>query len=128
MRTHYYYKRAAAQIIKKDCHKHPSVIESTLYGFHYFRTVQPVCRNGRRSRLKICGRKLRVGSSPTTDLIAFLGLFRILKNLSIYGFLRQPEQCVLKKAGEVDVSCFSVGVQPGRDCDVLADSLLSMRV
>ena len=130
-------KQAAVQIIKKDCHKHPSVIESTLYGFHYFRTVQPVCRNGRRSRLKICGRKLRVGSSPTTGimkksqnahLIAFLGLFRILKNLSIYGFLRQPEQCVLKKAGEVDVSCFSVGVQPGRDCDVLADSLLSMRV
>ena len=126
MRTHYYYKRAAAQIIKKDCHKHPSVI-----------TVQPVCRNGRRSRLKICGRKLRVGSSPTTGimkksqnahLIAFLGLFRILKNLSIYGFLRQPEQCVLKKAGEVDVSCFSIGVQPGRNCDVLADSLLSMRV
>lgn len=48
--------------------------------------------------------------------------------LSVLRLLRQPEQCVLKKAGEVDVSCFSVGVQPGRDCDVLADSLLSMRV
>jgi len=69
-----------------------------------------------------------MNKSQNAYLIAFLGLFRALKNLSIYGFLRQPEQRVLKKAGEIDIPRFSVGIQPGGDCDVLADSLLSMRV
>ena len=31
----------------------------------YYKSRKPMCRNGRRGRLKICCRQLRVGSSPT---------------------------------------------------------------
>ena len=57
-------------------------------------------------------------------ITAFPGLFLILKYLSIYGLLRQPEQRILKKTGEVDIPRFSVGIQPCGNRDVFADSLV----
>ena len=41
----------------------------------------PVCRNGRRGRLKICCRQLRVGSSPTTGSLNIYGCPR--RNISL---------------------------------------------
>lgn len=125
-------------MIKKDCHIRLSVIESNLCGFNLFKKSSAGVSEWQTKQTQNLRQETACGFKshhrhhekvPGCLLItAFPGLFLILKYLSIYGLLRQPEQRILKKTGEVDIPRFSVGIQPCGNRDVFADSLLSMGV
>ena len=54
----------------------------------YYKSRKPMCRNGRRGRLKICCRQLRVGSSPTAGTFSyFICYINPVKSLILRDFL-----------------------------------------
>lgn len=81
----------------------------------------PACRNGRRGRLKICCRQLRVGSSPT---IGTKTLLQIAKAFFFTNFIemrdKHSEMCYNRfqaHSGQPGISIFSERSDPTLDTD-----------